>query len=323
MSAYEQMLRSHLAEHLTLDLEPFYDARPRTATYANCAASYEALYALSALVSGQLLSCVEGASDKIEAITEAGRGWKAHAVVTYDWRTWASLYKRFRYELDETIAAHVQVRVVENEGIDIYLSLPEPEAVFASVSEAAVFSYWMDYSNLYTLYDDGARLLDYRMPELTPQYVGSLVFPLDEAYERNLKDTWYQSRSRGTRRHMGTDIKAGKKATIYSCSDGEVVAVGSNSVGGYYVAVRDDFGYLYLYFHMFKNTQKVAKGERVTAGQPIGLVGNTGNSTSNHLHLGIIAPDWTYVNAYTVLSHVLALRDMTPREIRPPGHPIG
>ncbi len=317
VSAVEQTLRAYLSENLILDLSPFYDARPRTVTYAACAASYSAFAGLPALISEQLLACMNDAWERVEPMLHPDTGWEAHVEFTYDWRMWACLYKQFRYQLDETVAAHVSVDVIQNEKLDVILSLPEPDAVFADLGDSAVFQSWMDYSNLYTLYDDKASLLEYRMPPLTLDYVRSLVFPLDDVYIRSLKDTWYQGRSGGTRRHMGTDLKANRKAAIYSCSDGDVVSVGYNKVGGYYVAVRDDLGYLYLYFHMFKNTQMVDAGARVTAGQPIGMVGNTGNSEANHLHLGIIAPDGTYVNAYTVLSHVLALKNMSPTETPP------
>lgn len=310
-AVFEQIADTQL-DNLVLDLQPFYDLRPRTATYALCAASYAAFCMLPTLIAEQASACVRAASERIETLLDGRIGWTVQVSLPYDWMMWACLYKQFRNKLGQTLAAHITVRAVENETLDIILSLPDADTVFADRGESGVFQSWMDYSNLRTLYDAQANSVAYRMPDLTPEYCASLVFPLDDAYIGRLKDTWYQSRSGGRRKHMGTDIKANRKAVIYSSSDGDVVSVGSNAVGGYYVAVRDDFGYLYLYFHMFKNSQKVSAGDRVTAGQPIGLVGNTGNSEANHLHFGIISPDWTYVNSYTVLSAVVKIKAKAP-----------
>ena len=57
----------------------------------------------------------------------------------------------------------------------------------------------------------------------------------------------------------------------------------------------------YHYYHMVEVSDLVCAGDSVKRGDPVGLAGNTGNSTANHLHLAIIAPNGMYVNPYPYL----------------------
>lgn len=59
---------------------------------------------------------------------------------------------------------------------------------------------------------------------------------------------------------------------------------------GYFVAVRHKINgkyYVALYAHLVKNSFKVRKGQRVKAGQPLGIMGTSGASTGVHLHFEI------------------------------------
>ena len=97
-------------------------------------------------------------------------------------------------------------------------------------------------------------------------------------------------------------------ADIHAVGDGEVVAVrdglpeqipGTNPTGlpldqyaGNHVVQALGDGNYALYAHMATGTVKVKPGDRVTAGQPIGNVGNTGNSSAPHLHFHVMStPD--------------------------------
>lgn len=88
--------------------------------------------------------------------------------------------------------------------------------------------------------------------------------------------------------HMGVDLISPCKTPIYASSDG-VVRVSSESYFGYGVAITID-GVLNgskistLYSHMTNGTRQVSVGERVKAGQLIGLVGATGHAFGCHLH---------------------------------------
>lgn len=86
-----------------------------------------------------------------------------------------------------------------------------------------------------------------------------------------------------TKFHEGIDFTASVGTEIYATGDGTVVSV-ERSRGGYgnCIIVNHGFGYQTLYAHLSK--MDVRRGQKVTRGQVIGRVGNTGKSTAPHLH---------------------------------------
>ncbi|GGK39733.1 peptidoglycan DD-metalloendopeptidase family protein [Nocardia camponoti] len=92
--------------------------------------------------------------------------------------------------------------------------------------------------------------------------------------------------------HLGVDMAAADGTTIYSVSDGRVVAAGPASGFGNWIVVDsvDTNGRAYsaVYGHMWATGVKVRTGETVTAGQPIGMVGSAGESSGPHLHFEIV-----------------------------------
>ena len=85
------------------------------------------------------------------------------------------------------------------------------------------------------------------------------------------------------RQHKGLDIKVYIGDTIRAAFDGKVRVVRYEGRGyGKYVVIRHDNGLETYYAHMSK--QLVVEDQEVSAGDPIGLGGNTGRSTGSHLH---------------------------------------
>ena len=85
------------------------------------------------------------------------------------------------------------------------------------------------------------------------------------------------------RMHKGIDFPAKTGTPIQSTGDGIVVKVIKKKSGyGKHVVIDHGYGYETLYGHMSKINVK--KGQKVTKGQIIGRVGNTGTSTGEHLH---------------------------------------
>ncbi len=102
---------------------------------------------------------------------------------------------------------------------------------------------------------------------------GSFVFPLDSfKYLRGF--TGY---------HTGVDLKANKGTPVKSAFDG-IVRFTANTSDGYgkLVIIRHYNGLETYYAHLSKIM--VATDDPVSAGTVIGLVGQTGHATTNHLH---------------------------------------
>ncbi|WP_412094627.1 phage tail tape measure protein, partial [Bacillus atrophaeus] len=86
--------------------------------------------------------------------------------------------------------------------------------------------------------------------------------------------------------HKGTDYAAKAGTAIKSLQNGKVQIAGYSKTAGNWVVIQQDDGTVAKYMHM-QNTPSVKSGQTVQAGQTIGKVGSTGNSTGNHLHLQI------------------------------------
>ncbi|ASP21603.1 murein DD-endopeptidase MepM [Antarctobacter heliothermus] len=84
------------------------------------------------------------------------------------------------------------------------------------------------------------------------------------------------------RLHAGTDFAAPHGTPIYSTADGVVIHADWQSGYGRLVKIQHEFGIETRYAHMSKIRVKV--GDRVSRGQRIGDMGNTGRSTGTHLH---------------------------------------
>lgn len=84
------------------------------------------------------------------------------------------------------------------------------------------------------------------------------------------------------RLHAGTDFAAPHGTPIYSTADGVVIHADWLSGYGRLVKIQHEFGIETRYAHMSKIRVKV--GDRVSRGQRIGDMGNTGRSTGTHLH---------------------------------------
>ena len=89
----------------------------------------------------------------------------------------------------------------------------------------------------------------------------------------------------GARRHSGVDLKTKPNDEIYAAFDGEVVASGPYYGYGNCIRIKHAYGLETLYSHQSKNMVK--KGDKVKAGQVIGLTGRTGRATTEHLHFEV------------------------------------
>ena len=86
--------------------------------------------------------------------------------------------------------------------------------------------------------------------------------------------------------HYGTDFVGEKNANVYSVSKGKVKRAGYFGKYGNYIEIEHASGFTTRYGHLSKILVK--KGQPVSFRQRIGLMGNTGRSTGNHLHYEIV-----------------------------------
>lgn len=95
------------------------------------------------------------------------------------------------------------------------------------------------------------------------------------------------NKGKGSKQHDGIDIGGSVNGQAAdSIGGGKVTEVGYDENGyGNYVVVDHGNGYTSLYGHLQKATVK--QGDTVSAGQQVGVIGSTGNSSGPHLHLRV------------------------------------
>lgn len=120
--------------------------------------------------------------------------------------------------------------------------------------------------------------------EVAPGGIRLEVFPADgpisSRFGRRLHPIFHTWRM-----HTGVDIGAGYGAPVRAAAAGQVVVAGEISGYGNAIVVDHGNGLATLYGHLSRFG--VHQGQRVGAGDTIGAVGNTGNSTGPHLHFEV------------------------------------
>jgi len=114
------------------------------------------------------------------------------------------------------------------------------------------------------------------------------VFPVQGKSNPDVWSFWGDPRDGGRRQHEGIDIFAPRGTPVLATTVGIVRRVRNRGLGGKQVWLTDPERKQALYYaHL--DSQLVGEGQRVLAGDTLGLVGNTGNAsgTRPHLHFGI------------------------------------
>jgi murein DD-endopeptidase MepM/ murein hydrolase activator NlpD len=115
-----------------------------------------------------------------------------------------------------------------------------------------------------------------------------LLMPVAGAKVSRVADSWGVTRP-GGRTHQGQDIFARKGTAVFSATEGYVVRVGRNRLGGNVIVIAGAGGRRYYYAHLEAFAPEMRVGKELTPETVIGFVGNTGNAaqTSSHLHFGL------------------------------------
>ena len=124
------------------------------------------------------------------------------------------------------------------------------------------------------------------------RYSGTFTWPLPGYTVASSRYGWRVHPIYGTRKfHKGEDIPAPTGAAIVAAASGTVTTAGWVSGYGNYTVINHGGGVMTAYGH--QSAIYVSVGQTVSAGQTIGAVGSTGNSTGPHLHFEV------YVNGAT------------------------
>ena len=118
--------------------------------------------------------------------------------------------------------------------------------------------------------------------------------------------------------HEGIDMRALNDVPIFAAAAGEVIRVETSAGSGPYgihVRIQHDtpeavFKTIYAHFRR----AQVSVGDKVVAGQQIGLADNTGNSSGAHLHLTLkrVGQGSPWMNTSDIINPVPYLKELFP-----------
>lgn len=118
----------------------------------------------------------------------------------------------------------------------------------------------------------------------------TIAMPIEDVSKKQIADTWHAPRG-SDRLHEGQDIFAPRGTPVLSATEGYIVNIGENNLGGQTVSVIGAGGRTYYYAHLESYARQIAEGDYVTTKTLLGYVGTTGNAggTPPHLHFGVYA----------------------------------
>jgi murein DD-endopeptidase MepM/ murein hydrolase activator NlpD len=86
--------------------------------------------------------------------------------------------------------------------------------------------------------------------------------------------------------HSGLDIAGKSGDPVYATAEGTVTFIGYDSTHGNHILIDHTGGIVTHYMHLSRIL--VGKGEQVSKGEKIGLLGSTGRSTGPHVHYEVL-----------------------------------
>ena len=110
--------------------------------------------------------------------------------------------------------------------------------------------------------------------------------------------------------HNGIDLHA-RSSKVFAMMQGRVIAVGQDKVSVKYVTLRHG-NFTVSYCHLSQIS--VSQGQDVLSGDVVGITGNTGRSTGEHLHI-TIRQKGEYVNPRIFLDYINSVKESCVMEL--------
>jgi murein DD-endopeptidase MepM/ murein hydrolase activator NlpD len=145
-----------------------------------------------------------------------------------------------------------------------------------------------------------ARARARRLIQHAARSTGAHAFPIDGAFSWGGKDARFGAKRKG-HRHQGQDLPAAAGTPVVSPHAGTVEAVDfqRHGAGNYVVIDSDGENYDFVFMHLRTGSISALVGDSVRAGEQIGEVGSTGESSGPHLHFEVWVGGW-YVGGHPI-----------------------
>lgn len=151
------------------------------------------------------------------------------------------------------------------------------------------YRYWYDW----TVGDRAARHDDehlYRLP-----YAPGESYRILQGYDSNFSHTGLERYAVDFDMPEGTPVHAARGGIVARTEESHDIGCWEEGCGRYanYIVILHDDGTTGEYYHLARDGALVETGQRVRAGDLIGLSGNTGHTTMPHLHFAVYrAGEW-------------------------------
>jgi murein DD-endopeptidase MepM/ murein hydrolase activator NlpD len=112
-----------------------------------------------------------------------------------------------------------------------------------------------------------------------------LMVPVAGVAPDRLRDNFYEGRD-ASRLHLSMDILAPRGTPVIAATDGKILRMSQNTLGGITIYAVDSEGkYVFYYAHLDHYADAVTVGLEVKQGMLLGYVGTSGNAPPDTPHL--------------------------------------
>ncbi|NNF52005.1 MAG: M23 family metallopeptidase [Gammaproteobacteria bacterium] len=221
--------------------------------------------------------CVDGIACIIEVETEAGTDLVAENLAGFP--VTVSFYARLRGYLAEP-----------DNSLSLVLETGEKRRIVRleplGSSRRNKYRYWFDWSpgRMDAKHDDSYR---YRLPYQTGQNYRVL-----QGFGSRFSHTGANRYAVDFKMPVGTAVHAARSGIVVLTEASHNRGCWEDGCGKYanFIVVLHDDGTTGEYFHLRQNGVLVSKNQRVSRGELIGYSGNTGHTTTPHLHFAVYRP---------------------------------